>query len=369
MASDAEVLIFGAGIAGLSLARALTLVGRTVEVIERAVEWSIEGSGLGLYPNALGALDTLGLADEIRASGHEVRGVRYFDRRGNLLAELTPPWAGLDQPYVEIRRRALHDVLIEGVDVPIRMGTTVTHLERSPGALVVTLSDRTTATYRLVVGAEGVYSTVRAHVASVEPRYVGQMYWRGILDRNCGVEDITAWVARSRFFGFTPVGDGRTRWFAQIATENPLDSKEGTCERLATLFADFCEPLPTILGLIAAGGPFHFGPAASVDCPRWFDRRVLVVGDAAHALSPVSGQGAAMAFEDAVVLAEELGRDSAIDDALTAFERRRRPRIEALRRLVANRVAMATGGTPTRTPGPFSFDPWFDQSSLLSTPP
>ena len=159
MASDAEVLIVGAGIAGLSLARALTLVGRTVEVIERAGEWSIEGSGLGLYPNALRALDTLGLAGEIRASGHEVRAVRYFDRRGNLLAELTPPWAGLDQPYVEIRRRALHDVLIEGADVPIRMGTTVTHLERSPDALVVTLSDQTTATYRLVVGAEGVYST------------------------------------------------------------------------------------------------------------------------------------------------------------------------------------------------------------------
>lgn len=369
MASDAEVLIVGAGIAGLSMARALTLAGRTVEVIERAAEWSIEGSGLGLYPNALRALDKLGLADEIRACGHEVRAVRYFDRRGNLLAEITPPWAGLDEPYVEIRRRALHDVLIEGVDVPIRMGTTVTHLERGSDALVVALSDQTTASYRLVVGAEGVYSTVRALVAPVGPRYVGQMYWRGLLDQDGGVEDITAWVARSRFFGFTPVGDGRTRWFASVAAENPLDSKEGTYERLASNFADFREPLPTILGLIAAGGDFHFGPAASVDCPRWFAEGVVVVGDAAHALSPVSGQGAAMAFEDAVVLAEELGSGSAIADALAAFERRRRPRIEALRRVVANRVEMATGGAPTRPPGLFPFDPWVDQSSLLATPP
>jgi 2-polyprenyl-6-methoxyphenol hydroxylase-like FAD-dependent oxidoreductase len=113
-------------------------------------------------PNALRALDTLGFADDIRTSGHEVGSVRYFDRRGNLLGELTFPWAGLDEPYVEIRRRALHDVLIEGADVPIRMGTTVTNVARSPDAITVTLSDQTTATYRLVVGAEGVYSMVRA---------------------------------------------------------------------------------------------------------------------------------------------------------------------------------------------------------------
>src|SRR5881398_2931202 len=113
MASDAEILIVGAGIAGLSAARALCLAGRSVEVIERASEWSIEGSGLGLYPNAMRALHALGLADEVRAG-------RYFDRRGNLLGEAVPPWTGLDQPQIELRRRSLHDVLIKGVQAPIR---------------------------------------------------------------------------------------------------------------------------------------------------------------------------------------------------------------------------------------------------------
>jgi len=118
MASDAEVLIVGAGIAGLSAARALSGAGRSVEVIERESEWSIEGSGLGLYPNAVRALHALRLA-------------RYFDRRGDLLGEVLPPWTGLDQPQIELRRRSLHSTLIKGVETPIRMGTTVTQLERS----------------------------------------------------------------------------------------------------------------------------------------------------------------------------------------------------------------------------------------------
>jgi len=139
-------------------------------VIERASEWSIEGSGLGLYPNAMRALHALGLADEVRASGHEVRAGRYFDRRGNLLGEAVPPWTGLDQPNIELRRRSLHDVLITGVEAPIRMGTTVTQLERVADEVLVTLSDQTTANYDLVIGADGVRSTTRAFVASVEAR-------------------------------------------------------------------------------------------------------------------------------------------------------------------------------------------------------
>src|SRR5437879_447953 len=132
MASDAEILIVGAGIARLSAARALRLAGRSVEVVERASEWSIEGSGLGLYPNAMRALHALGLADEVRASGHEVRAGRYFDRRGNLLGEAVPPWTGLDQPNIELRRRSLHDVLIKGVERRFGWGRRSPSLSESP---------------------------------------------------------------------------------------------------------------------------------------------------------------------------------------------------------------------------------------------
>lgn len=369
MASDAEILIVGAGIAGLSAARALSLAGRSVEVIERASEWSIEGSGLGLYPNAMRALHALRFAEEVRASGHEVRTARYFDRRGDLLGEVGPPWTGLDQPQIELRRRALHDVLINGLETPIRMGTTVTELERSGDEVVVTLSDQTTAKYRLVIGAEGVHSTMRPLVAPVEARYVGQMFWRGLMEQPCGIDDITVWMARARYFGITPVGDGGTRWFAQLGVEKPLTSEEGIYERLREAFADFCEPLPEILDLIGTERQFHCGPAMSVDSPRWYDRGVLLVGDAAHALSPISGQGAAMAFEDAVVLAEELAGSRDVEGGLAAFERRRRTRIEALRQLVANRVARAAGRTETQTSEHFAPDPWTDQASLLSAPP
>jgi 2-polyprenyl-6-methoxyphenol hydroxylase-like FAD-dependent oxidoreductase len=369
MPSEAEILIVGAGIAGLSAARALTLAGRSVEVIERASEWSIEGSGLGLLPNAMRALDTLGLADEIRTSGHEVRVLRYFDRRGRLLTESVPPWPGLDQPQIELRRRALHDVLSKGVEAPIRMGTTVTDLAGPAGEVAVTFSDQTTATYRLAIGAEGVHSTVRGSVVQVEPSYLGQMFWRGLLEQPCGIEDLTVWIARSRYFGVTPVGDGGTRWFAQLGAEKPLTSEEDAYERLRDSFAEFCEPLPSILGLIGTQRQFHCGPAMGVDAPQWLERGVLLMGDAAHALSPVSGQGAAMALEDAVVLAEELASTPDVESGLAAFERRRRPRLAALRQLMANRVARATGRSEAQTSEPFSLDPWSDQASLLSTPP
>jgi 2-polyprenyl-6-methoxyphenol hydroxylase-like FAD-dependent oxidoreductase len=242
MASDAEVLIVGAGIAGLSAARGRSLVGRSVQVIERTSEWSIEGRGLGLLPNAMRALHTLGLADEVRASGHEVRTMRYFDRRGHLVAESVPPWPGLDQPQIELRRRALHDVLIKGVEAPIRMGTTVTQLERLAGEVAVTFSDQTTATYRLVIGAEGIHSTVRAFVATVEPRYLGQMFWRGLLEQPCGVEGLTVWIARSKYFGVTPVGHGRTRWLAQLGAEKPVTSEERSYRRLKERLREAATP-------------------------------------------------------------------------------------------------------------------------------
>jgi 2-polyprenyl-6-methoxyphenol hydroxylase-like FAD-dependent oxidoreductase len=317
------VLIVGAGVAGLALARALHRRGTTADVVERMTDWQPSGAGLYLPANAVRALSELGIGPAVAARAHPIRRQRMLDHRGRLLAdvELDRIWDGVGD-CVAIQRAALHEALRDATaELPVRLGISVMAIDDGD-APRVTLSDGSTRNYDLVVGADGVHSTIRRLVLGGPPaRYVGQACWRFVADGFPDISDWTVMLGRGRSFLTVALGRGVVYCYADINTRDPA----GAChEHWRRLFADFADPVPRLLEQATEA---YCAPIEEVVAPAWAAHRVALVGDAAHASSPNMAQGAAMAVEDALVLAEMLTADQPVDHALAGYEHRRKARV------------------------------------------
>lgn len=256
-----------------------------------------------------------------------IRRQRFFDAAGAQLCEvdLDALWAGVGECRA-LPRADLHRVLLSGAGGAVRHGAEVRTLDLLPGAVGVTFTDGTTTEYDLVIGADGPRSSVRALAAlGGPPRPVGQVVYRAVLRDGPPVTEWTALLGQRSGFLMVPIGAGRLHLYADEAgTEEPADP----LARLRDLFADYRGPVPEVL---AALDDVHVGITDEVELGRWYRGRVLLVGDAAHATAPTLSQGAAMALEDAVVLAESLRAANSVEAALVAYESRRRPRTRWVR--------------------------------------
>ena len=320
-----RTLVVGAGIAGLALARALSRRDLPVEVVDRADSLPSAGTGLYLPGNAHRALAALGLDRPVTERATVIERQRHLDHRGRVLFEMPlPPFWAPAGPCLGLLRRDLHEVLLGAVpDVPVRLGTTVA--ERSgPGPVRIGFSDGTHGEYDLVVGADGAHSTVRQQVlGGPQARPVGQLSWRFVLEDWPGPESWTVLLGRGLTFLLVPVGSGRTYCYADA----PSTTDGGTGpDRLRELFAGFGGPVPAALAALGPATAVHVAPIEEVVTPSWTADGWALVGDAAHATSPVMAQGAAMALEDALVLAGCLA-GAPVPEALSDYERRRRPRV------------------------------------------
>jgi FAD-dependent urate hydroxylase len=324
MANTDRVLIVGGGIAGLATARALTTHGIECNVVERAPAWSHPGTGMYLPANAVRALGDLGLEAALRDRANEIRRQRFLDRRARILLDVDLPtvW-GETGPCLGIEHRDLHEILRDGV--PVRLGTTITVLQEEGLQIRAAFSDGSSDLYDVVVGADGVRSWVRSEVfTGSEPQFVDQASWRFLVD---GFPEISHWtvlLGRRTAFLTIPLGSGRIYCYADVDAQGAADPTDGDPEKLAALYREFAEPVTTILSEhLAAGGRPYFSPIEEVVQDPWVRGRVVLIGDAAHAMSPNMAEGAGMALEDALVLAETI----AAGRTLNEFEARRRPRV------------------------------------------
>ena len=319
-----RVLIVGAGIAGLALARALRQRDITPEVIERMPEWETSGAGLYLPGNSVRALRKLGLWEELAARANPIVRQRFLDHRGRRLAEIDVRsyWDGV-AGCVAIRRAALHEALRAGsAEVPLRLGLSATELDDDDQAKRVRFSDGSAGAYDLVVGADGVHSTIRGlAVGGPSARYLGQASWRFVAEGFPEIDDWTVMLARGRAFLTVALGEGSVYCYADVNSSEAADVRG---PEWPDLFADFADPVPR---LVQRAGDTYFAPIEEVVPPAWSARRVVLVGDAAHASSPNMAQGAAMALEDALVLADALATSQDTDEALSEYQRRRAARI------------------------------------------
>ena len=324
-----RALVVGAGIGGLAVARTLARAGVAVEVVERRPAWDEEGTGIYLPGNACRALRALGLEQAVAERAVAIPRQRFSDDRGRLLLEvdLAKLWDGVG-PCLALPRADFHAVLREGAgNAPVRLGAEIRALDDREGSVAVELGDGTAADYDVVVGADGIHSTVRRLIFGDEAtaRPLGQTGWRFVTA--CPPE-ITTWsvlLGRRTAFLTIPVGSGRVYCYADVASR-PGDDRQ---KDLGS-FSRFAEPVPALLESVA-GHDLHRSAIEEVALDSWVRGRVVLIGDAAHATSPNMAEGAAMALEDALVLAECLRRPGDIPAALAAFEARRRPRTDWIR--------------------------------------
>jgi FAD-dependent urate hydroxylase len=327
-----RILVVGAGIAGLGAARALRQRGFAADVVEREPAWAHTGAGIYLPGNAVRALRALGLDSTVAERASVIPHQRLCDHRGNLLADIDTAalWGDIG-PCLALHRTDLHAVLAShGDPVPVRMGVSLQGLSQQDETVAVEFDDGSAGRYDLVLGADGIHSQVRRLVVGAEVvRPVGQVAWRFVTE--CPPE-LTTWtvlLGRGVTFLAVPIGRGQVYCYCDASADSPSrPESDDVTGRLAELLAGFAAPVPAILDSLGPDGAVHVAPVEEVTLDRWSRGSVLLVGDAAHATSPNMAEGAAMALEDGLVLAECLACGRGITQTVARFQARRRPRTQ-----------------------------------------
>jgi 2-polyprenyl-6-methoxyphenol hydroxylase-like FAD-dependent oxidoreductase len=331
-----RVLVVGGGIGGLSAAIALRQADYAVTVVElhSDVHSSVYGVGIIQPMNALRALDMIGCAEDCIAAGYPAkRWGGLYATDGTFIKEMPgTPVPGVDLPPMNgLTRPKLHEILTSHAleaGVTIRYSTTFGDLEDDGDGVDVTFTDGSTGRFDVVVGADGVYSKVRSHVVEgeVEPYYIGQSAYRVNIPLLPEIDSIILQASPAGMAGLVPIGKDLAYLFynAHMEKQSP-DSGMDSAERLREYLAPFGGFMGRIRDeFITDECDIVLRPEESliVDAP-WHKGRIVLMGDAVHAITPHLGQGAAQAIEDGVVLADVLAKHDSLEAAFAEYTDRR----------------------------------------------
>lgn len=332
---DHRVVIIGAGITGTALARALSERNIDHVVLEKRKAASDDGLAINLPGNAVAALHRLGLEDQVSRVGTPIRRREYRASSGRLLFHVDEDafWGETMRPRAMLRRDLLSILGSSSSELSVLRGCGVASLEQREEGIIASLEDGRQVVAELVVGADGVYSTTRGSMLPGDHQrasLIGNASWRFMV-RNPGVECWTVFASADAVFLLIPLGkDEAYAWAMPRQTVDVLDPAD-----LLVAFASFPAIVrEAISSALADPARMHHSPLFDIRLSRWSSGRIVLAGDAAHAMAPVWAQGAALGLEDALVLAEELANSTDWTEAIQRYETRRRAR--------ANHVQAAT---------------------------
>jgi 2-polyprenyl-6-methoxyphenol hydroxylase-like FAD-dependent oxidoreductase len=356
-----KALIVGGGVAGPVAAMALQRAGITAVVYEAHVPTGEEvGSYLTVASNGLDALGAIGADGPVLDAGFPTPTNVLLSSGGRRLGRVSNGGRLADGTAAHtIKRARLYRALHQQAGdrgVQVVFGKRLVDAQPTrDGGVLATFQDGTQAAGALLVGADGVHSTTRRLLDPAAPagRYVGLVNFGGYTPEPAGGAEPGVWhliFGRRAFFGYVVDPAGGTVWFANVP-RSPVTRAEREAtgahrwrRQLLELFAPDHGPASDLI----AAGTLEFAGDNTHDLPKvptWHRGPMVVIGDAAHAPAPTSGQGASLAAEDAVVLAKCLRDQPDIGQALAAYQQLRRPRVERI-------VAQAARTSSTKTPGP-----------------
>jgi len=330
--SKKKILIVGAGIAGLSLARLCQRLNLAFTLIEKQPQLRVTGAGIALPANAVKALRYLGLGPEIDREAHQVKTIFYTKSSGRILstASLLEPPLNLDH-FVALPRKKLQEILINDLPAKIHFDTTVTALTPSPNGLRVEFNSPhlTQEEYQAVIGADGLNSHIRELSFGPIPLVdLGVTNWRWISAFPTENLQPTYMLGAQDLFMAYPISSNSVYCYAhRYDPENKFGQHPDPQTLLRQIFKsykgvarEFLENLPDNEALIP-------GRLRSVPHPFYTKGRVALVGDAGNACSPMLQQGAACALEDIIVLGELLAAFKT-ETALAYYEHYRKERVD-----------------------------------------
>jgi len=332
-----HVVVVGAGIGGLAASLVLSRVARQVTLVERAEHPAEVGAALALQANGMAVLDRLGLLTGVAAAGGRIDRMEVRNASGRaLLTTGLPDFGGGLDHAIAVRRTDLHQPLLTAVlelsSVQTRFGCTV--VSADPDGTVVIESGpasgprvATTLNADLVVGADGSNSAVRGTGGFTSRVSTGSTYVRTIIERQANSWFEEFWTPLGSF-GHAPLSGDTTYFWAAAQTAAMADALSR--RSLPSLIQQWQPVLPIAaesLGMVQSFDDLLVNTVRRVDCKRWFSGRLVLLGDAAHAMAPNLGQGANCALVDGVALAESLATAPSVEEGVARYDQHRRPTV------------------------------------------
>lgn len=330
MAAIGNALIVGAGIGGTTLAIALQRVGVDTHVAE--LHDTVLGVGIVCTGNTMRALREIGVLEECVDEGFPCENFQVFDSAGNFIMD-NPMQEGAGPAYptcIGMRRPIMSRILRDhatDLGSVIRTSLSVDRLDLGPTSVSVDFTDGTTGEYDMVVGADGVFSKVRNLMFGdrFQPEYVGQAAWRWPCRRHPDINTVTFFHGQ-RKLGFVPLSsDTMYALITDTIPGNPMIPEEQTARLFRERLEEYTAPIVVELREeITDTTQIIYRPFDDLLMPSpWHSGRAILIGDAAHAVTPHLGNGGGMAIEDAIVLADEIQRHEDLPAAFEAFMARR----------------------------------------------